>query len=179
MMEVIALFWQYARSALTSGLTWEYIALAGGFLGSVTSWPASAKIMMWVSILLLTLLSSAIKHGYKLYSGRQPLRIMRMVQGDGMYNGAVILVGENPGTLRDGAILTLQQGSDGTFMPVGHVLVVKCLSGEPIQAILLSPDASEVRKYFEEASRAGTLFASTLVTSNEWSTSVVRKEGNR
>jgi len=124
------------------------------------------KIMLMIFLATFGFILKILKQFYKYYlSYLSPIKVIRKVQGDGMYTGSSIIVLENPGYLRDNTMLTLISESSGACQPICILKIIKSQRDEDMLAIQIIPseDKYPIDKYFDEESRRKSLYALPLL----------------
>ncbi len=129
------------------------------------------KIFLFIIIFIIAFLFKVLRQSHVYYLGfLRPIRVIRKVEGDGLYDGCSIIVLENPGYLRDSALLTLFSKSSGAKQPICILRVIESVKHDSLVAIQLLPTEQDcnIDKYFEEDSRLKSLYALPQINYNEF-----------
>jgi len=128
------------------------------------------KIFFIVIILISAFILKILRQSYTYYlEFLRPIKVIKKVEGDGLYKGVSVIVLENPGYLRDNTLLTLFSKSSGAKQPVCILRVIESIGCDFLITIQLSPTEKEYKidKYFNEDSRLKSLYALPLINYNE------------
>ena len=134
------------------------------------SYELKTRFLLAIASFGVLFLLKVIKQFYGYYQGfLKPIKVIRMVQGDGVYIGQSIIILENPGYLRDNTLLTLFSKSSGAHQPICILKIVKVIKNEDILTIQIVPkgDQKYLSKYFDEDSRKHSLYAVPLINDDE------------
>ncbi len=129
------------------------------------------RLAIILSILLLAFLIKVLRQSYEYYlSFLRPIKAKKQILGDGLYAGLNLIVLENPGYLRDNALLTLFSKSSAANQPICILKIIKAIRDENLLAIQLIPEAKQysIDKYFNEDSRLEGLYAIPLINLDEF-----------
>jgi hypothetical protein len=131
-----------------------------------TGLSTNKKIAALIFIVSNAVLIKVLKQFFGYFQGfRKPIKVKKMVQGDGIYKGINVIVLENDNLNRDGTLVTLYCKSSGAKQPICILELIDTSNDEDIVARAIYPPEKflELDKYFNEESRKKSLFATPLI----------------
>lgn len=156
----------FSGTASTIGVITGLLALGFAFF-PVAGIQIEYRIIAAGILVMLFLLAVFAVRSFQYYQAyRQPIPVIRQFKGTGLNAGRTLLSLENPGTVRENAILTLYSTSSGLPQSMGYIQIIRCVPGEDLQAV---PYPNSIRSFNfgagddEREIRDAKMFATPLV----------------
>ena len=158
---------------------WSYLATFGS-IASIVPFLAGNSYLGWsfekssavaLIIFLIVFMFKVCKQAYTYFVYyHKPMRAISMLNGEGFYEGKIIIVLSTHTQMQNGTLLTLFCNSSGAQQPIAILHVIDSDKNQINSEVFIS--ASDLKKYFEEHSRKNALFATPIISSTDISTGV-------